>query len=52
MKSESTIKNEKRECIWKYLPQDNRSFVQCIIEFLDTTGGRDKVIIFYLNIIS
>jgi hypothetical protein len=33
----------KRDCAWKYLPKDNRSLALATVEFLDTTGGRDKV---------
>ena len=38
-----TSKSEKRDCVWKYLPQDNRSLALATVDFLDTTGGRDKV---------
>ena len=34
---------ETQDCIWRYVPQDNRSLSLCAIEFLDSTGGRDKV---------
>ena len=40
-----TSKGEKRDCVWKYLPEDNRSLALSAVDFLDTTGGRDKVLI-------
>ncbi len=40
-----TNKAENKDCVWKYLPKDNRSLALATIDFLDTTGGRDKVLI-------
>jgi len=40
-----TSKYEKRDCVWGYLPKDNRSVALATVEFLDSTGGRDKVLI-------
>jgi len=43
LKTEHTLKKEKQDCVWRYLPRDNRSVAHAAVEFLDTTGGRDKV---------
>ncbi len=36
-------KGGKTDCVWRYIPQDNRSLAGAAVDFLDTTGGRDKV---------
>ncbi len=39
------LKPEKKESLWMYLPKDDRSWSLAIVQFLDSTGGRDKVFI-------
>lgn len=36
-------KTGKRDSVWRYLPKDNRSLALATVDFLDSTGGRDKV---------
>lgn len=43
LKNECKATPGKKECIWKYVPQDNRSITQCLIDFLESTSGREKV---------
>ncbi len=42
---EISMKSEKKDCVWRYLPRDKRTLALATVDFLDTTGGRDKVFI-------
>jgi len=37
------MEKQKIENLSMLVPEDKRPFSQCLAEFLDTTGGRDKI---------